>query len=306
MSTSNHLVVFTPHALTVGNGVSPSPNDISEVFAQRLAAKAQAELGLFSVATKSMGDKDLDATFDNFTQALELSDCAIFVIPGSKICLLDAIYPRLLVLLTMQPWWVKKMLLVCLGEMATNGKKFDPLIFQHTPVFFSASPSNWNEEIGQWKEVMSFIKLAIEVDKVEDDAAYSESANGIIEDNANEAKPTEEDYVPSSEKTEENDLESPERTGHSASTENTAQQEVELKEPNNYSHPDNTAETPSESPRDATEVAISHEKSEHKSDKSNKTHQPSSFKEAETRIESSGSATKVGMTGEKSVTSTTA
>ncbi|VDD76020.1 unnamed protein product [Mesocestoides corti] len=241
MSTSNHLVVFTPHALTVGNGVSPSPNDISEVFAQRLAAKAQAELGLFSVATKSMGDKDLDATFDNFTQALELSDCAIFVIPGSKICLLDAIYPRLLVLLTMQPWWVKKMLLVCLGEMATNGKKFDPLIFQHTPVFFSASPSNWNEEIGQWKEVMSFIKLAIEVDKVEDDAAYSESANGIIEDNANEAKPTEEDYVPSSEKT--------------------AQQEVELKEPNNYSHPDNTAETPSESPRDATEVAISHEKS---------------------------------------------
>uniref|UniRef100_A0A5K3FDR4 FMN_red domain-containing protein n=1 Tax=Mesocestoides corti TaxID=53468 RepID=A0A5K3FDR4_MESCO len=263
MSTSNHLVVFTPHALTVGNGVSPSPNDISEVFAQRLAAKAQAELGLFSVATKSMGDKDLDATFDNFTQALELSDCAIFVIPGSKICLLDAIYPRLLVLLTMQPWWVKKMLLVCLGEMATNGKKFDPLIFQHTPVFFSASPSNWNEEIGQWKEVMSFIK------------------------HANEAKPTEEDYVPSSEKTEENDLESPERTGHSASTENTAQQEVELKEPNNYSHPDNTAETPSESPRDATEVAISHEKSE-------------------TRIESSGSATKVGMTGEKSVTSTTA
>ena len=156
-ATSNHLVIFTPYALTVDCRVPCSSKGLSESFSQWLAAKAQAELDLYSVATKSVGGSDLDATFDNFLQALEVADCAIIVIPGKQICLLDSIYPRLLVYLTIKPLWLKRMLLVSLGNIAKNGKKFDPMIFSHPPVIFSDSPKKWVEEKHQWEEVANFI-----------------------------------------------------------------------------------------------------------------------------------------------------
>lgn len=158
MSTaSNHLVIFTPRALTVDNGAPPSSNDLSEAFSQWLAGRAQSEFHLFSVATKSVGGSDLDATFDNFVQALEIADCAIIVFPGQQVCLLDAIYPRLLVHLTMKPWWLKRMLLVSLGEIAKNGKKFDPMLLPHPPVIFSTSPNTWEYELRQWEQIAEFI-----------------------------------------------------------------------------------------------------------------------------------------------------
>ncbi len=157
MEETNHLVIFTPHALTVDNGVPPSSRDISEAFAQALASKAQSELKLASVATKSVGGKDLNATFENLQRALGVAECAIIVIPGSKICLLDAIYPRLLVFLTMHPEWLKKMLLVGLGDIATNGKKFDHSVFEHAPVIFSTSAEDWPSETDKWQEVFDFI-----------------------------------------------------------------------------------------------------------------------------------------------------
>ncbi|VDM31090.1 unnamed protein product [Hydatigera taeniaeformis] len=158
MSTaSKHLVIFTPRALTVDNGAPPPSNDLSEAFSQWLAGRAQSELQLFSVATKSVGGSNLDSTFDNFVQALELADCAIIVFPGQHVCVLDAFYPRLLVHLTMRPWWLKRMLLVSLGEIAKNGKKFDPMLLSHPPVIFSTSPKMWENELRQWKEVADFI-----------------------------------------------------------------------------------------------------------------------------------------------------
>ncbi|VDK33386.1 unnamed protein product [Taenia asiatica] len=158
MSTaSNHLVIFTPRALTVDNGAPPSSNDLSEAFSQWLAGRAQSELHLYSVATKSVGGSNLDATFDNFVQALELADCAIIAFPGQQVCLLDVIYPRLLVHLTLKPWWLKRMLLVSLGEIAKNGKKFDPMLLPHPPVIFSTSPNAWEYELRQWKEIADFI-----------------------------------------------------------------------------------------------------------------------------------------------------
>ncbi|CDS42234.1 expressed conserved protein [Echinococcus multilocularis] len=158
MSTvSNHLVIFTPRALTIDNGVPPAFNDLSEAFSHWLAERAQTELHLFSVATKSVGGSNLDATFDNFVQALELADCAIIVFPGQQVCLLDAIYPRLLVHLTVKPWWFKRMLLVSLGEIAKNKKKFDPMLLLHPPVIFSTSPKMWQMEERQWEEIADFI-----------------------------------------------------------------------------------------------------------------------------------------------------
>ncbi|KAM7537759.1 hypothetical protein Aperf_G00000076423 [Anoplocephala perfoliata] len=154
---SNHLVIFTARALTVDNGMQHSPTDISDTFSEWLAGKAQAELGLFSVATKSVGGVDLDETFENFTQALEVADCAIIVIPGRHLCLLDAVYPRLLVHLTFRPRWLKRTLLICLGEMAKNVKKFDPKIFDHPPVVFSTSPKEWEGETDLFREVTEFI-----------------------------------------------------------------------------------------------------------------------------------------------------
>lgn len=156
-SLSNHLVIFTPHALSLSNGTPHSHTDLSITFADWLAGKAQSELGLYSVATKSVGGFDLDETFQNFLQALEVADCAIIVIPGKQICLLDSIYPRLLVHLTIRPWWLKRTLLVSLGEIAKNGKKFDPNIFSHKPVIFSASPKKWEKDERPWKEVAIFI-----------------------------------------------------------------------------------------------------------------------------------------------------
>ncbi|VDN97139.1 unnamed protein product [Rodentolepis nana] len=156
-NSSNHLVIFTPHALIIDNRKSHSPTDISNAFSEWLAGKAQRDLDLFSVATKSIGGADLDETFENFLQALEVADCAIIVIPGQQICLLDAIYPRLLVHLTFRPWWSKRMLLVSLGEIAKNGKKFDAKIFNHPPVIFPISPSSWEKEVDQWKIIAEFI-----------------------------------------------------------------------------------------------------------------------------------------------------
>nr|CDS32489.1 hypothetical protein HmN_000072500 [Hymenolepis microstoma] len=157
INSSNHLVIFTPHALIIDNRKPHSPTDISNAFSEWLAGKAQSELNLFSVATKSTGGADLDETFENFLQALEVADCAIIVIPGQKICLLDAIYPRLLVHLTFRPWWLKRMLLVSLGEIGKNGKKFDPKIFHHPPVIFPTSPNHWEKEVNQWKVIAEFI-----------------------------------------------------------------------------------------------------------------------------------------------------
>ncbi|VUZ50625.1 unnamed protein product [Hymenolepis diminuta] len=157
ITPSNHLVIFTPHALTIDNGIPHPPTDISNTFSEWLARKAQTELDLFSVATKSVGGADLNETFENFLKALEVADCAIIVIPGKQVCLLDAIYPRLLVHLTFRPWWLRRMLLVSLGEIAKNGKKFDPKIFNHPPVNFSISPKKWEKEINQWKEIAEFI-----------------------------------------------------------------------------------------------------------------------------------------------------
>ena len=156
-TTSNHLVIFTPLALTIDNGVLPSSKGLSEYFSEWLAAKAQAELDLYSVAIKSAGGSNLETTFDNFLRALKIADCAIIIIPGKEICLLDAIYPRLLVYLTINSWWLERLLLVGLGNIAHNGNKFDPMIFSHPPVIFSDSPKQWGREELQWEEIVNFI-----------------------------------------------------------------------------------------------------------------------------------------------------